>query len=134
MNRTALISALQQSCSLYGYNSRSLGKQSLTAQSPPLPAALICEPTFQSIEGRHHGRIVYELKLYLLCSAIHLSPEQRSATVAKVENDALEILSLLSESEKVAFIENLQIEPIAQSVVGRAEVGVLAQCNITTIF
>lgn len=134
MNRSTLISAVQQCCTLCGYNSRTLGIQNLTAQAPQFPAALICEPTFQSIEGRNHGKIVYGLQIYLLDAGIHLSPEQRSQLIANIESNLLEILSQLSEHEKIACIDELTIEPIARAVVGLGEVGVVAKCMVTTIF
>lgn len=134
MNRLKLISAVQQSAMLYGYNFRTLASDALAAQSPQMPAALLCEPKFQSIVGRNHGRITYQITLHLLNSGKRLSPEQRSQGLSTLQQHALQIFTTLSEHSEVAVVRELVITPTANTIVGRGEVGVEATALVETIF
>ena len=134
MNRLKLISAVQQSAMLYGYNFRTLASDALAAQSPQMPAALLCEPKFHSIVGRNHGRITYQITLHLLSCGKGLNPEQRSERLSTLQQHVLQIFSHMSESSDVAIVRELVILPTANTIVGRGEIGVEATALVETIF
>ena len=134
MNRRKLISAVQGICNAKGYEFRVLDSSALSAQSPSMPAAVLIEPKFQSIEGRKHGKITYRTTLYLFESGARSMPEEVSEKIAQMERQMLDIFMQLSESEYVAVVDNLQMEPALHSRLGRAEIGLKAVADVVVIF
>lgn len=134
MNRRKLISAVQGICNAKGYEFRVLDSSALSAQSPSMPAAVLIEPKFQKIEGRKHGKITYRIVLYLFENGARLAPETVSEKIVQMENNMLEMFMQLSESEPIAVVDNLQMEPALHSRLGRAEIGLKAVADVVVIF
>ena len=134
MNRKKLISAVQQICSNYGYSFRVVDAQSLSAQSPALPAAVLVAPEFQKIEGRSRGRITYKVVLHLFEKGARLSPEEQLEQLSQMENDMLDMFLQLSENESVAMVANLQIDSASHIKLGRAELSATATADVVIIF
>ena len=134
MNRKKLISAVQQICSNYGYSFRVVDAQSLSAQSPALPAAVLETPEFQKMEGRSRGRITYKVVLHLFEKGAKLSPEKQAEQLSQMESDMLGIFMQLSENEDVALVEDLQIDSAAHLKLGRAELSMTATAEVVIIF
>lgn len=134
MNRKKIISAVQGICGSMGYEFRVSDSSALSAKSMAMPAAVLIEPKFHSIEGRNHGRITYRTTLYLFDSGFRLSAEERSNLLAQMENDMLDIFSQLSENKSVAVVDNLQLDHSMHSVLGRGELGLKATAEVEIIF
>ncbi|MBQ9137082.1 MAG: hypothetical protein IJX65_00410 [Alistipes sp.] len=134
MNRKTLISAVEQSCALSGYNFATLTAESIAAHPPHFPVALLAEPKFQSITGRHHGRITYALTLHLLVQGAYLPPEQRREALSTLQSHALEIFSNLSTHPQVALVQELTINPTAHTLLNKGELGITCQAEVEVIF
>ena len=134
MNRKRLISAVQEICSSMGYEFRVLDSAALSSMSSAMPAAVLIQPKFHSIEGRNHGRIVYRVILNLFDHGSRLSSEQLCERVAEMESDMLDIFSQLSENKDVALVDNLQMEQSMHSQLGRGALCLKATAEVEVIF
>ena len=134
MNRKNFVSAVQGICGSMGYEFRVTDSSALSAKSMAMPAAVLIEPKFHSIEGRNHGRITYRVTLYLFSRGSRLSEEERGNLLAQMESDMLEIFLQLSENKDVAVVENLQMDHSLHSVLGRGELGLKATAEVEVIF
>ena len=134
MNRRKLVSAVQAICGSMGYEFRALDSSALSASCQSMPAAVLIQPKFQSIEGRNHGRITYRTTLYLLKPGSRLSSAEQSDVLAQMEEDMLDIFSKLSENKSVALVDKLQMEYSIHSVLGRGEIGLKANAEVEIIF
>ena len=134
MNRKKLISAVQAICGSMGYEFRALDSSALSSGCQQMPAAVLIQPKFQSIEGRNHGRITYQTTLYLFKSGSRLSPAEQTELLAQMEEEMWEIFSKLSENKSVALVDKLQMEHSMHSMLGRGEIGLKANAEVEIIF
>ena len=98
------------------------------------PAAFMSQPQFESIEGRKHGRIAYKVKLRLAQNGAKLSPNERNQRLNEMENEMVEIFTLLSEDSIVAVVKELTISPVAEAVDNHGAVATMAEAVVETIF
>lgn len=134
MNRKKLISAVQAICSSMGYEFRVLDSAALSTGCQQMPAAALIQPKFYFIEGRNHGRIAYQITLYLFDRGSRLSAEELNEKIAQMEDDMLEIFFQLSENKSVALVDKLQMEHALHLALGRGEIGLKATAEVEIIF
>ena len=134
MNRKRLISAVQEICSSKGYEFRVLDSAALSSMSSAMPAAVLIQPKFHSIEGHNHGHITYKVKLSLLREGRKLSPEERASAVAFMEQSLLDIVEALSDTPLVAAVEELTISACSPRSTPHGAIGACATAQIVTIF
>ena len=127
MNRTHLECAAERLAAERGYAFHALGQEAQPAVVRTYPAALLQPLALRSVEGRTHGRAVYDLTLRLLCKGAGLSPEA-------LEDDLLGLFSELSQDEKVIAVEALEIRPSAFTLTPHGELSQTASARIVTWF
>lgn len=134
MNNSILVESLRQAAAAAGYGFRCSDSDRQTPADTGFPAALLAPPTLHSAQGRRHGRLAYDVVLRLSDIAADLPPQQRSAKRQKLEADALEIFTSLSEQPRIIAVENLTVahQPLAASIHG--ETAVIAKARIHTFF
>lgn len=134
MNRKKIISAVQQICDERELAFRVVDRDSLSAHTPALPAAVLVTPEFERIEGRSRGRITYKVEMYLFEKGMHNSPEQQAEQLAQMESIMLDIFTQLSENENVALVDKLQMDAVTSRLLARAEIGLKATAEVVVIF
>lgn len=133
MNRTLLCSAIEGLVSKCGYNFQLSDETYYPTTVCRYPAAFMSQPKFSSLEGRKHGRITYSVSLTLAQQGAKSSPEERNATLAEMEEQAMSIFVELSQNELVAVIDNLTITTLS-GVDTHGAVAVEVQAHVVTIF
>ncbi len=133
MNRTLLCSAIEGLVSKCGYNFQLSDKAYYPTTVCRYPVAFMSQPKFKSLEGRKHGRITYSTSLILAKNGAKMNSEERNATLATMEEQAMNIFVELSQNEHVAVVENLTI--VAHGDIDEhGAISIEAQAQVTTIF
>lgn len=133
MNRALLCSAIEGLVSKCGYNFQLSDETYYPTTVCRYPVAFMSQPKFSSLEGRKHGRITYEVSVTFAQNGAKLSPERQNASLAEMEELAMNIFIELSKSELVATIEELTINP--HGVVDtHGAIAVVAKAHVVTIF
>lgn len=86
------------------------------------PAAWLAPLELHAVEGRGHGRATYDMTLHLLSSGARLSPTERRAALARMEEQLLEIFAALSLDERVLAVEGLSVRPRAFALTPHGEI------------
>ncbi len=134
MNRTILCSAIEGLVSECGYDFQLNDKACYPTTVCRYPAAFMSQPDFLRLEGRKHGRITYKITLRLAQQAAKLSPKERNAIVAEMEEQLMGIFVNLSHNEIIAVIEDLTITPYAEAIDAHGAIAIEAKANVVTIF
>lgn len=134
MNRTHLERVAETLATERGYAFHALRQETQPTVVRTYPAALLQPLALRSIEGRVHGRAVYDLTLRLLGKGAKLSPESRGDAFAALENDLIGLFSDLSQDEKVIAVEGLEIHPSAFTLTPHGELSQTASARIVTWF
>ena len=98
------------------------------------PAAWLAPLELHAVEGRGHGRATYDMTLHLLSSGARLSPTERRAALARMEEQLLEIFAALSLDERVLAVEGLSVRPRAFALTPHGEISQTAAARIVTFF
>lgn len=134
MNRTYLEGAVQALATERGYTFHTGPESDMTHSLRSYPAAWLSPLKMSMAEGRHHGRVTYELTLHLLCSGSRLSPSQRCAAQAAMEEQLLDLFAALSLEKRVLAVAELTIEPRTFALTPHGELSQSAQARIATWF
>lgn len=134
MNNEILVSALRSAAAAAGYSFRCADEDRLSAASAGLPAALLLPPSVRTAKGRRHGRIEYEVALQLAADGADMPPGKKYGLRQKMEADALEIFTSLSEGERIIAVQNLTVAPVPSSASLGAFVAVTAKARVITFF
>lgn len=134
MNRTSLERALQRLSAEAGYAFHSAPEEYMARQIASMPAAWLAPLKLIEIDGRKHGRAVYEATLYLLEHGAPLSPGRRQERWADMERRALELFSALSDEPEVVAVENLTLQPRTYAFTDHGEISLTAEARIVTWF
>ncbi|MEG1611143.1 MAG: hypothetical protein RRZ83_02785 [Alistipes sp.] len=134
MNRTHLERAAEALALKRGYTFFAVQDESLPHAVRSYPAAVLAPLAFHAIEGRQHGRATYDMTLRLLTLGAKLSPTQRCAALATLENDLLALFVELTADEKVIAVEELKIRSAALSLTPHGELSQTATARIITHF
>ena len=98
------------------------------------PAAWLAPLELHAVEGCGHGRATYDMTLHLLSSGARLSPTERRAALARMEEQLLEIFAALSLDERVLAVEGLSVRPRAFALTPHGEISQTAAARIVTFF
>jgi hypothetical protein len=134
MNRAFLCSAIEGLASQYGYHFSLDDKSCYPTTISHYPAAFMTQPKFESIEGRHHGRITYSVTLRLAQQGAKLTPAERNNALDKMEKELMEIFIALSKTDNVAVVEKLSIASYSEPIDNHGAIAIEAQAKVTTIF
>ena len=113
MNRTHLEGAAEALAAQQGYAFHTGPEDGMAHTVRSYPAAWLAPLELHAVEGRSHGRATYDMTLHLLSSGARLSPTERRAALARMEEQLLEIFAALSLDERVLAVEGLSVRPRA---------------------
>ena len=128
MNRTHLEGAAEALAAQQGYAFHTGPEDGMAHTVRSYPAA------WHAVEGRGHGRATYDMTLHLLSSGARLSPAERRAALARMEEQLLEIFAALSLDERVLAVEGLSVRPRAFALTPHGEISQTAAARIVTFF
>lgn len=134
MNRALLQNALRDLAVAAGYEFHAADDPLAPATIGSYPAAWLSPPKLYSVEGRKHGRISYDIVLHLLGSGFRLSPDERNRLWNRMEADALEIFTALSENDSVIAVENLEISPRTSAMTNHGDISQSISARVVTCF
>lgn len=134
MNRAMLQNALRDLAVAAGYEFHAADDPLASATIGSYPAAWLSPPKLHSVEGRKHGRISYDIVLHLLGSGFRLPPDERNRLWNRMEADALEIFTALSENDRVIAVENLEISPRASALTNHGDISQSISARVVTCF
>ena len=134
MNRAFLCSAIEGLVSKCGYSFQLNDKSYYPTTVCQYPSAFMLQPEFSSMEGRKHGKIVYKVTLRLLHQAAKLSPTERNVLLDRMEEEMMQLFVELSQTERVAVVENLTIAPCVEPIDSHGAIAIEAKADIVTIF
>lgn len=134
MNRTHLERVAERLAAARGYAFHALRQEAQPTLVRTYPAALLQPLSLRSVEGRTHGRAVYDIVLRLLARGAKLAPAARGEAFAALENDLLGLFAELSQDEKVIAVEALEIRPAAFTLTPHGELSQTASARIVTWF
>ncbi len=134
MNRTSLERALQQLSSKLGFAFHCAEEQYMARHLGTLPAAWLTPLQLKEIDGRQHGRATYDLKLHLLDKGAQLPPEERRASIARMEEQAVDLFCQLSDQPFVVAVEGLTLRPATYSLTNHGEIALRAEASVVTWF
>ena len=109
MNRTHLEGAAEALAVQQGYAFHTGPEDGMAHTVRSYPAAWLAPLELHAVEGRGHGRATYDMTLHLLSSGARLSPTERRAVLARMEEQLLEIFAALSLDERVLAVEGLSV-------------------------
>ena len=93
MNRTHLEGAAEALAAQQGYAFHTGPEDGMAHTVRSYPAAWLAPLELHAVEGRGHGRATYDMTLHLLSSGARLSPTERRAALARMEEPLLEIFA-----------------------------------------
>lgn len=134
MNRTHLLQAFERTATADGYLFHSTDERYIPQLVTSFPALWLAPPKFKSMEGRKHGTITYDITAHALDAGAKLSPTERNARHAALEEELLKVFSMLSEEEFVVTVENLSIRHSSQTLTSAGEVAATATAEVITFF
>lgn len=134
MNRALLQGAVEGVVSSRGYSFLVESQERATIQTTAYPAVVMAHPKFNKQEGRHFGKITYDISLTMLRRGAKLSPAERSELYAEMESELVDILVEVSRHPGVAAIGGLTIVPASHSVDTHGAVAMVATAQVTTLF
>lgn len=134
MNRTHLEGAAEALAAEQGYAFHTGPESDMAHTLRSYPAAWLAPLELHAVEGRGHGRATYDMTLHLLSSGARLSPPQRRAALARMEEQLLEIFASLSLDERVLAVEGLSIRPRTFALTPHGEISQTAAARIVTFF
>lgn len=133
MNITYLTTAVQRAAQKLGYRFMAGERDYLPARVATLPAAYLLPPEFRSMEGRKGGKITYRLTLCLMAKGWNAPPEERVVQLERLENNALEIFTALSNEGRVLAVEELSFALTPNSLTTRGDIALTATANVLIV-
>ena len=127
MNRTHLEGAAEALAAQQGYAFHTGPEDGMAHTVRSYPAAWLAPLELHAVEGRSHGRAT-------LSSGARLSPTERRAALARMEEQLLEIFAALSLDERVLAVEGLSVRPRAFALTPHGEISQTAAARIVTFF
>ena len=134
MNRTHLEGVAEALAVQAGYSFHTGPEGDMGHTVRSYPAAWLAPLSLHTVEGRRHGQATYDMTLHLMHSGARLSPAERRAALARMENDALDIFSALSSDARVLCVDQLSVKPGTFVLTPHGEVAQTATARIITSF
>ena len=134
MNRTHLEGAAEALAAQQGYAFHTGPEDGMAHTVRSYPAAWLAPLELHAVEGCGHGRATYDMTLHLLSSGARLSPTERRAALARMEEQLLEIFAALSLDERGLAVEGLSVRPRAFALTPHGEISQTAAARIVTFF
>lgn len=125
---------MEQAATAKGYTFYSDVEELARSTVKILPAVWLSPPKFSSVEGRKHGKITYEVTLHAMCDGVKCASAARNQSWTQMEEELVEIFSLLSHNEKVATVRELTIRNTTNTLACCGEVVATATAQVVTLF
>lgn len=134
MNRKTILQAVEQVATAKGYTFYSDTEELARSTVKALPAVWLSPPKFISMQGRKHGKITYEVTLHALCDGVKCASAARNQSWTQMEQELVDMFSMLSQNETVALVKNLAIRNTTNTLAGYGEVVATATAEVVTLF
>lgn len=134
MNRAFLRSAIEGLVSKYDYTFQLNSNAYYPTTVHSYPVAFMNQPEFASIEGRKNGRITYKVSLLLARQGAKLNTTERNTLLDTMERELMDIFIALSQTERVAVVDDLTITPYPEAIDSHGAIALKAEAYVTTIF
>lgn len=134
MNRAHLSNTIAALAAKYGYTFVEAPAQEIAGRIDAYPAAWLEPAVLQSKSGRHHGRIIYAVRLHLMHDGLRMPPQTRSETLAEAENTLLAIFTELSTDRRIACVDELTVKLSQFAHTPHGDITATAEAEIETIY
>lgn len=134
MNRQFILDAVEQAATARGYSFHSDSDVGLKLPRSAYPAVWLNPPQFVSKQGRTHGKVTYSLTMHLMGRGVKLNAAQRAQAWEQMEDDALEIFSIVSQGDKVVAVNGLKIRSGDIALASNGEVVTTATAEVVTFY
>ena len=134
MNRSYLTNAIGELAEKQGCSFVESPAQDIAGRIESYPVLWLEPAVLQSKTGRHHGRIIYSVRLHMMHEGLRLSPAERQAVCDAAENGLLEIFTELSTFERIACVDELTVKVSQFAHTPHGEISATAEALIETIF
>lgn len=134
MNHTNLTDAIGQLAADAGYEFHTADERYMPQTITSYPVMWLAPPQFDSMEGLRHGRMTYAVTLYAMEAGAKVSPEERAAAYARLEEDIVELFTALSKADVVVAVEKLTVRPQTRTLTNHGEAAVTATADVITFF
>ena len=134
MNRAYLSEALRKLTEKRGLAFVESPAQDIAGRIASYPVAWLEPAVLQSKTGRHHGRIVYSVRLHLMHDGLRLQPAERQEIFDNEERTLLEIFTELSRDMRLACVDELTVKVSQFAHTPHGEIAATAEAKIETIF
>ena len=134
MNRNHLSEALKKLIEKRGLAFVESPAQDIAGRIASYPVAWLEPAVLQSKTGRHHGRIVYSVRLHLMHDGLRLQPAERQEIFDNAERTLLEIFTELSTDMRIACVDELTVKVSQFAHTPHGEIAATAEAKIETIF
>lgn len=134
MNRTHIEGAAEALATQLGYAFHTAPEGDMFHTVRSYPAAWLAPLELHAVEGRSHGRATYDMTLHLLRTGARISPAERRAALAQMEEHMLGIFAALSLDGRVLAVEGLTVRPRTFALTPHGEISQTATARIVTWF
>lgn len=134
MNRNNLTEAFGRLVTAEGYNFHSAEEAFMAEQIKAYPVVWLCEPKFEQMEGRKHGKVTYSVRLHAMAEGAKLTSGERSKVFGELEEKLVKIFMGLSKERLVIAVESLQISCESGKLTPHGEVAATATARVVTMF
>ena len=98
------------------------------------PAAWLAAPTLKSVEGRSRGVMCYKVNMKLMRLSGSMLPEQCAPIMDELQQDAMSIIDILREQDKVCDITAVKCTPMTEPQTPSREVSLTLEMDIHAYF
>lgn len=134
MNRNYLTNALRTLAQKNGLAFVEAPAQEIAASVEAYPVAWLEPVVLQSKSGRHHGRIIYSVRLHVMHEGLRLPPAERRRIFDSAEQMLLGIFTELSTDERIACIDELTVSVSQFAHTPHGEITATAAARVETIY
>ncbi|MFR9503437.1 MAG: hypothetical protein SNH73_03165 [Rikenellaceae bacterium] len=117
-----------------GYSPLIASEQGLEKSITTFPTAWISLPKVLYVEGRDQGVICHKISLTLLEDYNAYSFEDKTIRLNEMQNDAIEIMTLLSKEEGVVEVSAMTITPRVVATTRHGDIAQLCEASVVTYF
>lgn len=134
MTRVHLAQLLRDLLAPQGYHFFTAPDEYMSSEVDRYPAAWLTPPRLKEVEGRRHGKQVYEIQLHLLQPGVRLTHDERASRLDTMEQTLLEIFTQLTCAPRVICVDRLTIRPRTCAFTNHGEISQSATAEVTTWF
>lgn len=134
MNRAYLSNAIRTLAEKHGYSFVESPAHDIAGRIATYPAAWLEPAVLSSKSGRHHGRIIYSVRLHLMHDGLRMPPDERRQTFDTAERSLLDIFTELSTDARIACVDELTIKVSQFAHTPHGEIAATADALVDTIY